>query len=74
MHDLLNQGYRLPSGDQFHLNLEFTPTKAEAHTSVKVDPDNPNVDQTHWQPGTSPEVLAHETFHYLGVPDEYSDT
>ncbi|NKE57035.1 hypothetical protein FXN61_09370 [Lentzea sp. PSKA42] len=74
VNNLLNQGYRLPSGDQFHLNLEFTENKADAHTSIKVDPNNPNVDQTHWNPGTSPEVLAHETLHYLGIPDEYSDS
>ncbi|MFC3897248.1 glycosyltransferase [Lentzea rhizosphaerae] len=74
VNNLLNQGYRLPSGDQFHLNLEFTDNKADAHTSIKVDPDNPNVDQTHWNPDTSPEVLAHETLHYLGIPDEYSDS
>ncbi|WP_329792503.1 glycosyltransferase [Lentzea sp. DG1S-22] len=71
---LLNQGFRLPSGDQFHVNLEFTDNKADAHTTVKVDPKNPNVDQDHWNPDTSPEVLAHETLHYLGVPDEYKDT
>ncbi|KJK44127.1 hypothetical protein UK23_30540, partial [Lentzea aerocolonigenes] len=74
VNDLLNQGYRLPSGDQFHLNLEFTDNRADAHTTVRVDPKNPNVDQTHWQPGTKPEVLAHETLHYLGIPDEYSDS
>ncbi|GGU57693.1 glycosyltransferase [Lentzea flava] len=71
---LLNQGFRLPSGDQFHLNLEFTENAADAHTTIKVDPDNPNVDQTHWNPNTSPEVLAHETLHYLGIPDEYKDS
>ncbi|MEV6716030.1 glycosyltransferase [Lentzea sp. NPDC051208] len=74
VNDLLNQGFRLPSGDQFHLNLEFTDNKADAHTTVKIDPKNPNVDQDHWNPDTSPEVLAHETLHYLGVPDEYKDT
>ncbi|MFS8102400.1 hypothetical protein LFM09_35275 [Lentzea alba] len=74
VNSLLNQGHRLPSGDQFHLNLEFTDNKADAHTSIKVDPANENVDQTHWNPAASPEVLAHETLHYLGVPDEYSDS
>ncbi|KJK42346.1 hypothetical protein UK23_37605, partial [Lentzea aerocolonigenes] len=74
VNSLLNQGFRLPSGDQFHLNLEFTNNPADAHTTIKVDPDNPNVDQTHWNPDTSPEVLAHETLHYLGIPDEYKDT
>ncbi|GAA3666980.1 hypothetical protein GCM10022267_61780 [Lentzea roselyniae] len=74
VNNLLNQGFRLPSGDQFHLNLEFTDNKADAHTSIKVDPNNPNVDQTHWNPDTSQEVLAHETLHYLGIPDEYKDS
>ncbi|ANZ39951.1 hypothetical protein BBK82_31820 [Lentzea guizhouensis] len=74
VNSVLNQGFRLPSGDQFHLNLEFTDNKADAHTSVKVDASVANPDQTHWGPDTSPEVLAHETLHYLGVPDEYSDS
>ncbi len=74
VNNLLNQGFRLPSGDQFHLNLEFTENKADAHTSIKVDPDNKNTDQTHWNPDSSPEVLAHETLHYLGIPDEYKDS
>ncbi|SDO71642.1 hypothetical protein [Lentzea jiangxiensis] len=72
--NLLNQGFRLPSGDQFHVNLEFTDNKADAHTTVKVDPNDPKVNQDHWNPDTSPEVLAHETLHYLGIPDEYKDT
>ncbi|MFD5830381.1 hypothetical protein ACFWGZ_33295, partial [Lentzea sp. NPDC060358] len=74
VNSLLNQGFRLPSGDQFHLNLEFTDNAADAHTTVKVDKDVANPDQTHWNPATGPEVLAHETLHYLGVPDEYSDS
>ncbi|MET8762365.1 hypothetical protein [Lentzea sp. NPDC004782] len=74
VNSLLNQGFRLPSGDQFHVNLEFTDNPAGAHTIVRVDPDNANVDQNHWNPNASPELLAHETLHYLGVPDEYKDT
>jgi hypothetical protein len=74
VNSLLNQGFRLPSGDQFHLNLEFTENAADAHTTIKVDPDNQGVDQTNWNPDASPEVLAHETLHYLGIPDEYSDS
>ncbi|HEX7306628.1 hypothetical protein [Lentzea sp.] len=74
VNSLLNQGFRLPSGDQFHVNLEFTDNKADAHTSVRVDPDRKGIDQTHWNGDASPEVLAHETLHYLGVPDEYSDS
>ncbi|MGZ3146146.1 hypothetical protein ACVDFE_29960 [Lentzea chajnantorensis] len=74
VNNLLNQGFRLPSGDQFHVNLEFTDNKADAHTTVQVDPNDPKVNQDHWNPDTSPEVLAHETLHYLGIPDEYKDT
>ncbi len=71
VNSLLNQGFRLPSGDQFHVNLEFTNNPAEAHTTVEVG--DSATDQTHWNPATSPAVLAHETLHFLGVPDEYRD-
>ncbi|WP_153278786.1 hypothetical protein [Saccharothrix syringae] len=69
---LLNQGNRLPSGDQFHVTLEFTDNPADAHTTIEVG--NTDTDQLHWNPKASPEVLAHETLHYLGVPDEYQDS
>lgn len=68
---LLNQGFRLPSGDQFHLNLEFTENAGNAHTVVEVGPGG--TDQNHWNPNATANVLAHETLHYLGVPDEYND-
>ncbi|GAS97987.1 uncharacterized protein RMCC_4952 [Mycolicibacterium canariasense] len=68
---LLNQGFRLPSGDQFHLNLEFTDDAGDAHTVVEVGTGA--TDQTHWNPKAPASVLAHETLHYLGVPDEYAD-
>ncbi|MGW4210665.1 glycosyltransferase [Lentzea sp. NPDC004789] len=71
---LLNQGYRMPSGDQFHVNVEFTENKAEAHAEIKVGDQDTNTDQNNWKPGESPEILAHETLHYLGVPDEYKDS
>ncbi len=68
---LLNQGFRLPGGDQFHVRLEFTDSPADAHATIEVA--DTGTDQTHWNPATSPAVLAHETLHYLGVPDEYRD-
>ena len=74
VNSMLNQGFRLPSGDQFHLNLEFTPNKGDAHTSIEIGDSRTSNDQTHWNPGASPEVLAHETLHYLGIPDEYKDS
>ena len=33
---LLNQGYRLPSGDQFHARVEFVDDPALAHTSARL--------------------------------------
>ena len=72
--NLLNQGYRMPSGDQFHVNVEFTDNKSDAHAEIKVGDKDTNTDQNNWNPGASPEVLAHETLHYLGVADEYKDS
>jgi hypothetical protein len=71
--EMLNQGFRLPSGDQFHVDVEFTNNAKDAHTTIGVD-TGIDTDQTHWNPDTSAGVLAHETLHYLGVPDESLDT
>ncbi|NUT51362.1 MAG: hypothetical protein HOV94_29275, partial [Saccharothrix sp.] len=68
---LLNRGHRLPGGDQFHVSLEFVDNPRQAHTTIEVG-DHP-VDQTHWRADAEPALLAHETLHYLGVPDEYRD-
>ncbi|XVV03120.1 glycosyltransferase [Actinosynnema sp. CA-248983] len=69
---LLNNGYRLPSGDQFHARVEFVTDPAQAHTSVNVS-TNPNADQLNWSTSSSANVLAHEVAHYFGLPDEYKD-
>ncbi|WP_445161308.1 WXG100-like domain-containing protein [Mycobacterium sp. Dal123C01] len=69
---MLNQGYRLPTGDQFHVSVEFTDNAADAHTVIKVVGEG-DTDQTHWRADASGAVLAHEILHYLGVPDEHRD-
>ncbi|GAA4545196.1 WXG100-like domain-containing protein [Amycolatopsis samaneae] len=69
---LLNRGYRLPSGDQFHVRVEFT-DETDAHTTVKLTKTE-NANQVEWGTETSPTVLAHEIAHYFGLPDEYRDT
>ncbi|MFI9387048.1 hypothetical protein [Kutzneria sp. NPDC052558] len=68
---LLNQGNRLPSGDQFHVRLEFPESAKEAHATVRVGEHS--TDQTHWNAGENPIVLAHEVLHYLGPGDESLD-
>ncbi|MFI9380103.1 protein-glutamine glutaminase family protein [Kutzneria sp. NPDC052558] len=68
---LLNKGYRLPSGDQFHVRLEFPDSARDAHATVEVG--GRPTDQTHWRVGEDPKVLAHEVLHYLGPGDEYLD-
>ncbi|MFI7119458.1 putative nucleotidyltransferase substrate binding domain-containing protein [Amycolatopsis sp. NPDC049868] len=68
---LLNKGYRLPSGDQFHVRVEFTET--DAHTTVKLT-GTENANQVEWGTATPKNVLAHEIAHYFGLPDEYRDS
>ncbi len=72
VNDLLNKGYRLPSGDQFHARVEFVTDPAQAHTTVDVT-SSTDVDQLHWGKDTSSSVLAHEVAHYFGLPDEYKE-
>ncbi|MBB5806041.1 hypothetical protein F4560_005809 [Saccharothrix ecbatanensis] len=69
---LLNQGYRLPSGDQFHARVEFVTDPAQAHTTVDLTTST-EADQLNWGTDTSANVLAHEVAHYFGLPDEYKD-
>ncbi|WP_440899942.1 hypothetical protein, partial [Actinosynnema sp.] len=77
---LLNQGNRLPSGDQFHVRVDFDSTSPHQNVKVNADPVGPDgkpvsrSTQTTWSPNADPNVLAHEVLHYLGVPDEGKDT
>ncbi|MDV3128456.1 DUF3626 domain-containing protein [Mycobacterium sp. 21AC1] len=67
---LLNNGNRLPNGDEFRVNVEFTDTGAHAYVKVGDFEEN---SQTKWRPDATENVLAHEILHYLGVPDEGRD-
>ncbi|GAA1278452.1 glycosyltransferase [Saccharothrix xinjiangensis] len=70
--DLMNKGYRLPSGDQFHARVHFVTDPAQAHTTVNVT-KSPEADQLNWSKDSSANVLAHEVGHYFGLPDEYKE-
>ncbi|WP_189210565.1 glycosyltransferase [Actinokineospora fastidiosa] len=69
---LFNQGYRLPSGPQLHVRLEFVDTPGAAHVVVDVENNN-RANEEMWGTRVPPVTLAHEVGHYLGLPDEYRD-
>ncbi|WP_020486328.1 protein-glutamine glutaminase family protein [Actinopolyspora halophila] len=70
--NLFNQGNRLPSGDRFHVRVEFVDSPAEAHDTIRVSGGG-HTNQTHWNVHASPNTHAHEIGHYLGLPDESPD-
>ncbi|WP_447004374.1 hypothetical protein ACRAKI_32880 [Saccharothrix isguenensis] len=66
-----NHGNRLPSGEQFHVTVEFTDNPADAHGTVTVtDPDG-RANQLNWPVDSDPMTLGHEVGHFLGLHDEY---
>lgn len=70
-----NPGYRLPSGDQLHVTLQFVSSAAEAHHSVKLD-DSAGYARSNtgmWWIGAPEDTFAHEIGHLLGLNDEYAD-
>ncbi|MCO1580745.1 hypothetical protein M8C13_33815, partial [Crossiella sp. SN42] len=69
---LLDQGHRLPGGDQFAATVEFVDRPELAHTTVKVGEQGRSTQQ-HWSVTASDSVLAHEIAHYFGLPDEYAE-
>ncbi|MBY8850332.1 hypothetical protein K7G98_18655, partial [Saccharothrix sp. MB29] len=71
---LFNQGHRLPSGEQFHVTVEFTTDAADAHATVKVAAPDGRANQLSWPVDTDPRRLAHEVGHFLGLHDEYFET
>jgi hypothetical protein len=81
---MLNAGYRLPGGDQFHVRVEFNgadpaPGAASApglgrhRTTVQVARQQDYVSQTRWGLDTPAHELAHEILHYTGARDENHD-
>src|SRR5262249_50650428 len=71
----LNQGYRLPGGEQFHVDVEFVGADQHSHADITVQAGAGRSSQLSWHAGDAdPRVLSHEVLHFLGVPDEYADT
>ncbi|GAA2792921.1 WXG100-like domain-containing protein [Crossiella cryophila] len=68
----LNQGHRLPSGEQLLVEVEFT-DRADAHGVVHVTSPGTRADQTHWPADAREIEFAHELGHFLGLHDEYLD-
>ncbi|MFD0785062.1 hypothetical protein ACFQZ8_14245, partial [Micromonospora azadirachtae] len=78
----INGRFRFPDGDQFHLVVEFTDNKDDAHHVVQV-PATGSMTNVAWpvsalraaQPERGPQRIQdwvlHEMMHLLGLPDEY---
>ncbi|MFS8105004.1 hypothetical protein LFM09_48685 [Lentzea alba] len=66
-----NQGYRLPSGDQLHVRVEFVDSADEATISVDIHPDGGPSSQHSFGMGDNDNTLAHELGHTLGLYDAY---
>ncbi|MBB4679864.1 WXG100-like domain-containing protein [Crossiella cryophila] len=67
-----NRGYRLPSGDQFHVRVEFTTDPTQAYQHVRVHPDLDRMTHQDWSVNADPKDLAHELGHAgFGLHDSY---
>ncbi|MEO3770643.1 hypothetical protein [Micromonospora sp. B9E7] len=73
----INGRFRLPGGDQFHLDVRFTDDAKSAHHVIRV-PVSGSMDHATWPQGVLGEPLQqvrdsvlHEMLHLLGLPDEY---
>ncbi|NYG97950.1 hypothetical protein BJ979_000576 [Schumannella luteola] len=83
---IINRGFRLPRGDQLHVDVQFT----DANPHLTVDAVAPvdevgdtgvgpggrpvtSTDQRHWRTDESGRVFTHELLHSLGLADESID-
>ncbi|MET9888305.1 EndoU domain-containing protein, partial [Streptomyces sp. NPDC006430] len=70
-----NGGSRLPNGDLFRVDLEMvSDPHAAAHHVVHVHATSRRANYENWHPDLSPDVLAHEVGHLLGLDDEYRES
>ncbi|WP_093606444.1 hypothetical protein [Lentzea waywayandensis] len=69
-----NQGYRLPSGDQLHVRVEFVDSADEATLNVAVHPDGEPSSQHSFGLSDIDTTLAHEIGHTLSLYDAYRFT
>ncbi|MER7859245.1 hypothetical protein ABTX61_09090, partial [Amycolatopsis japonica] len=77
---LINNRYGLPNGDQLHVRVEFTDDRLIGRDGNPryraydvIAGDDERTTQTTWRLDSTPEELAHELLHYLGVGDEEHD-
>ncbi|MET8525253.1 hypothetical protein [Micromonospora sp. NPDC005172] len=73
----INGRFRLPGGDQFHLDVRFTDDAKDAHHVIRV-PKSGGMDAGTWPRDVLREPVQqvrdsvlHEMLHLLGLPDEY---
>ncbi|MEU4744221.1 hypothetical protein AB0G02_27670, partial [Actinosynnema sp. NPDC023658] len=67
---LLNRGYRLPGGEQFHVTVEFVTRHRDAHSRVWVTRGG-RPSQHRWPVRIKGESVAHELLHNFGERDQY---
>jgi hypothetical protein len=65
----LNDGRRLPGGQQFHLDVEFVSDPAQAHGVVEVAPGVGETTQFGWYGNAAAMELAAQVLRFLGVDD-----